>query len=202
LTSGSSGNFEVSIRSGNIRPSIQKTFEIFECSLDDLPAISNLTTSLDIYEATAGWTDGALDYLGVVLKVEDWKIIDKLVIRDLSLDIRARSISSGSKQLSLYSVGLVKICDVDLNVAFEVTHDDASTVTFDIATEEHELRLGPILKFFSEDKEVLPSSLADVLNQTTIDAIMIQAVREDDHWALSLFALAMSIQTKLDITGW
>ena len=149
-----------------------------------------------------GWIAGAIDYLSLVLEVENWTIIeDKFVIRDLSFEIH-KKVSSSSEPLSLYGLGLLEICDIDLEVSLEVTHSSlSSTVTFDIISTGHALRLGSILSYFSGGEANLPSNLADILHRTVFESFMVQGERDKNGWALSRFALAMSIEMQLDITG-
>ena len=182
--------------------SVRKIFDMLGYSFR-LPVISNLTTSLGIYEASASWIKDCLDSVSLVLLVEDWIVVkDKFVIHDLSFDICTSNIFTRPRHLSMSALALIKICEINLDVVLEIMHSEkSSSVTFNIATIGHPLCLKSILDHFSSGEVTLPSNLKDVSSQTEIDAITVQGLRNNNGWVLSNFALSMSIQKQLFIVG-
>ena len=172
---------------------------------EKFPSVSNLSNALSIYTASVGWTGRTLQHLYLGVEVGDWKITDKFIIRELSLDISARNLSGSrdSKQFALFGSGIIQISEVDVAIVFDmVRRGSKTTATFRIATEDYPLSLGATLRSFFGDGHILPGGFEDLLDQTEIESISVQGLYKPvDGWCLSNFELKMAISAELKIFG-
>lgn len=189
--------------------SVGKILEATEVIELGLPNIGNLSQDLYITNATVGWRrkqpEGwTVDHLFLGVEVDDWKLAgDKFVVQKLELGLRVTNPrDKEQRRLYLYGEGTFVIGDIEIGLFFDENHSiSEDLVTFKIASAERPVSIGCIFKYFG-GTEILPDGFTGIMDQTHVDTVGVELLRDGDGWSVSRFTLAMGVDAKFDIFGW
>jgi len=161
-------------------------------------ALSNLSNELPISSAIVAWVGHELRFLGLGLGVEDWKIVEKkFEIKNLVLEIQSTN-PYDADEFFLSGSGIVELGHVELEVSFMVQLLSAS---FRVASYGRPLSLNSLFIHLVGDRLTLPSGFTSLLDQPSIDSMIVEGSHGSDGWSLLLFAMTMGCKEKLNISG-
>lgn len=172
------------------------------------PGVSNLSNALSISHVSVGWLGGLTpDYIKFTIALDDWVISENILeVNTVQVDVEVSGLSVDAPQyLALCGWGVVTIAGIQLESFFSFIKNDQESgkdiISIQIASQEHQIALGSIVShFLGKATQILPQTLSSLLQETTIDSLIVQGEKDrSSGWSVTKIQAALSVQAQIDV---